>query len=157
MTQTADTGSRATAGGAVSPSAGAAAAPDLDERYGRGRRRRIDARLGWIVGGGAVLAGLLFLLFSGWQTAKTVEFRDLAYSVESEREVTVDFEVTAPAQARVACTIEALSTSYATVGGKTFELGISDQRTRRFSQTLVTTYPATTGTVRACWVVAESE
>ncbi len=140
MTQTADTAART-----------------IEERYGRGKRRSIDKRLGWIVGGGAVLAGLAFLLFSGWQHSSTVEFRDLAYSVDSDREVTVSYEVTAPAQARVACTLEALSTSYATVGARTLELEPSEQRTRRFEQTLVTTYPATTGTVRSCWVVTESE
>lgn len=128
----------------------------IDDRYGRSRQRGIDTRIGWALAGAAVLAGLIFLAFGGWQETSRVEYRDLAYSVEGQREVRVDFEVTAPAGAPVACTIEALSPSYATVGWKVIELEPSDTRTRRFSETLVTTYEATTGVVRSCWIVEES-
>ncbi len=124
----------------------------LDDRYGRGRQRGIDARLGWTVAGIAVAAGLLFLFFGGWQQGSTVEFRDLAYSVDNDREVTVRYEVTAPPGTPLACTIEALSTSYATVGWKVVELEPAEDRTRRFTEQLITTSPATTGTVRSCWI-----
>lgn len=125
----------------------------LDERYGRTRQRGIDRRLGWALAGIALLAGLAVVLFGGWQTASSIEFRVLHYEVVDERTVTVDYEVTAPAGARVACAAEALSPSYATVGWSVRELPESDQRTRRFTETLVTTYEATTGTLRSCWVV----
>lgn len=124
----------------------------IDERYGRGRQRGIDKRVGWILAAVLLLGGLAVLLFGGWQENSRVEFRDLAYSVKSDREVSVSFEVTAPAGAELACTLEALSTSFATVGWKVFELDPSADRTRRFTETLVTTSPATTGIVRSCWI-----
>jgi hypothetical protein len=125
---------------------------ELDDRYGRGRRRRIDRRLGWGVAGALLVAGLAFLLFGGWQTGSTIEFRDLAYSVVDERTVEVDFEVTAPPGSDVVCALEALSESYSQIGWKVHELPASDQRTRRFTDTLVTTGPATTGIVKSCWI-----
>lgn len=123
----------------------------LDERYGKGRKRALDKRLGWIVGGAAVLAGLAFVLFGGWQQGTDLEFKDLHYSVNSETSVTVDVQVTAPADATVVCAVEALSTSHGTVGWKQVTIPPGDERTRRFTSTMITTSPATTGRVRDCW------
>lgn len=125
---------------------------ELDERYGRGRGRRIDRRLGWGIAIGLLAAGLAVLLFSGWQAASTIEFRVLAYSVIDDRTVEVDFEVTAPPGSEVVCALEALSESHAQLGWKVHELPVSEQRTRRFTDTLVTTGPATTGIVKSCWI-----
>ncbi len=133
---------------AVTDAAGA-----LDERYGRTSKRGIDRRLGWVIGSLAVIGGLIFLFFGGWQTTSKVETHDLHYEVIDDRSVTLDFEVTSQPGAPVACAIEALSTSFATVGWEVVELPIAEQRTRRFTSTLVTTYPATTATLRSCWVV----
>ena len=57
-----------------------------------------------------------------------------------------------PAGSDLACTLEALSPSFATVGGKVLELEPSQDRTRRFTEEVVTTSRATTGIVRACWI-----
>lgn len=144
MTQTAD---------AASPAPGSTAPESLlDERYGRRRQRGVDARAGWIIAGLAVLGGLVFVIFGGWQQGSTVESRDLAYSVEDDRTVSVSFEVTAPPGSELACTLEALSPSFATVGWKVLELDPSADRTRRFTEEVVTTSRATTGIVRACWI-----
>lgn len=128
----------------------------LDARYGRGRQRGIDKRVGWVVASIAVIAGLVFVFFGGWQQGTSVEHRTLSYSVESDTLVQVRYEVTAPAQSDVVCIVEALSPSYATVGWKLVELEPSNDRTRRFRETMVTTSPATTGTVRSCWVAEPS-
>jgi hypothetical protein len=141
----------ARAGGGDAP-AGSPQQRVLDERYGRGRRRRFDRRLGWGAAAVLLLAGLAVLLFSGWQNANTIEFRDLAYSVVDDRTVEIDFEVSAPPGTEVVCALEALSESYAQLGWRVHELPASEQRTRRFSDTLVTTGPATTGVVKSCWV-----
>ncbi|MBO1902315.1 DUF4307 domain-containing protein [Leucobacter weissii] len=135
--------------------AGADRAASLDERYGRSRRRGVDRRLGWAVAGGALLLGLVVLLFGGWQHQSSLDFREVHYRVLDERTVAVDFEVTAAPGAAVACALEALSTSYSTVGWKVVELPLEDRRTRMFTDTLVTTYPATTGTVRSCWLLED--
>ncbi len=123
----------------------------LDERYGRGRKRSFDKRLAWGVGVTLVAAGLAFVLFGGWQQGSDLEFKDLHYSVESESAVEVDAQVTAAADAEIVCAIEALSESHGTVGWKLVTLPAGDERTRRFTTTLVTTSQATTGRVRDCW------
>lgn len=126
--------------------------PLLDDRYGTGRKRSIDRRFGWIAAGLLVLGGLVFLLFSGWQSSTDLEFKTLSYSVIDERTVTVDAQVTVPAGSNAVCAFEALSESYSTVGWKLVELPASENRTRSISPMIITTAPATTGTVRECWV-----
>ena len=130
-----------------------AQAAALDERYGRSRQRGIDRRLGWGLVGIALAIGIAVLAFGGWQKTNTVESKVVHYTVQGPRAVTIEYQVSAPTQTRVACALEALSKSYATVGWKVFELPPSDQRTRNLSETLITTYEATTGTVRSCWPV----
>lgn len=127
----------------------------LDERYGRTRQRGLDRRLGWGLAAVALALGLAVLIFGGWQTTSSIEFRDLSYDVVDARTVRMDFEVTAPPGAPVACALEALSPSYATVGWRILELPAAEQRTRRFSETLVTSYEATTGALRSCWVLSD--
>ncbi len=127
----------------------------LDERYGRRRRRSFDRRFGWIGGGALVLAGLAFLLFADWQQGNDLEYHDLDYAVVDERTVMVDVQVTTPARTEAICAIEALSESYATVGWKLVEVPASEQRTKRFKTNVVTTSPATTGSVRECWLIED--
>lgn len=124
----------------------------LDSRYGRGKQRGIDRKFAWITAGTLVVAGLLFVLFSGWHLTSDLEYKDLAYEVVDDRTVQVDAQVTAPESSTVLCAVEAMSTSYAVVGWKIVELPAGQDRTRRFETTMVTTSPATTGTVRECWV-----
>ncbi len=124
----------------------------LDSRYGRGKQRGIDRKFAWITAGTLVVAGLLFVLFSGWHLTSDLEYKDLAYEVVDDRTVQVDAQVTAPESSTVLCAVEAMSTSYAVVGWKIVELPAGQDRIRRFETTMVTTSPATTGTVRECWV-----
>lgn len=134
-------------------------APDdvlLDERYGRGRKRHLDKRIGWVTGGVLVLGGIAFLLFGGWQQGSDLEYKDLNYAVIDERTVSVDAQVTGPSDASVICVFEALSSSFATVGWKLVELPAGDKRTRQLTTTIVTSSPATTGTVRECWIASEA-
>lgn len=127
----------------------------LDERYGTSRRRGIDRRFGWITAGILVIAGLGFLLFTGWQQASTVEVRDLDYSVESDHGLTVRFEVTADPESRVACAVEALNTSKAVVGWKVVEIPRNDERSHTVTTALTTTNRATTGHAKTCWLAEE--
>lgn len=124
----------------------------LDERYGRRTSRRIDARVGWIVGGAAIALGLVVLLFGGWYQSSDLEAKVLSYEVLDERTVTIESQVTGPADETIRCVAEALSESYATVGWNVIELEAGTDRVRRFSTTLVTTTPATTATLRECWI-----
>lgn len=136
---------------------GASGSADLDARYGRARQRGIDRRLGWLIAGLALAGGLAVLVFGGWQQQSALEYRTISYAVVDERTVRVTVEVSAPQRSEVACSLEALSTSYATVGWRLLQPGPSDNLTRRFDVTLVTTAPATTGTVRSCWLLEGAE
>lgn len=127
----------------------------LDERYGRGKKRTFDKRLGWITGGALVLAGLVFLFFANWQDGKNLEVKDLHYSVVNDTAVEVDVQVTADADAEIVCAVEALSASHGTVGWKLVTIPAGDERTRRFTATVITTSPAATGSVRECWQPVE--
>lgn len=123
----------------------------LDERYGRGRRRRIDKRLGWAIAAVLVL-GPGAILFSAWLYSQDIETRDLDFTVVNERETRLLFEVTSTAGSPLACALEAQSESHAQVGWLVREYPASEQRTRRFEETVLTTTPATTVTVRSCWI-----
>ncbi|GAA1595211.1 DUF4307 domain-containing protein [Leucobacter chromiireducens] len=127
----------------------------LEDRYGTGKRRSFDRRFAWGAAGLLVAAGLGFLLFSGWQNSNQVSAQDIGYTHESELVVNAKFEVSAPPQTPVACAVEALNTSKATVGWKIVELPLTDQRTHTVTTRLVTTNPATAVTTRACWVVED--
>lgn len=127
----------------------------LDERYGRKRQKGLDRRLGWAIGGVAVIITAIVLLTSFWHT-EPLQFDDVHYEVVDERTATLDFTVTAPPNARVACAIESLSPSYATVGWKVVELPQSEQRSRMFHETLVTTQPPTTATLHSCWLLTSA-
>lgn len=123
----------------------------LNQRYGRDKDRRFDKRFGWIAAGVLVLSGLALLVASGWQQTSSIEAKVLTNSVVDDRTVTIDMQITAPVGAVSFCALEALSESHAVVGWKIVELAPSDQHTRRTHETIVTTAPATTGSVRTCW------
>lgn len=137
-----------------SPSAAApGTTQSLDDRYGTGRRRSIDRRFGWIAAGALVLAGVGYLLFSGWQSTNRVSWQDIGFTRVSDFALDVKFEVSAPPRTPVACAVEALNTTKATVGWKVVELPLTDEHTHAVTTRLITTNPATAATARECWVV----
>ena len=139
----------------VAPADRAASAPaqTLEDRYRTGRKRRFDRTFAWSAAGVLLLAGAGFLLFSGWQTANQVSAQDIGYTKTGELTLDMKFEVTAPAQTPVACAIEALNTSKATVGWTVVELPVTDERTYVVTTPLHTTTPATAVTAKECWIL----
>lgn len=135
--------------------ADAASTQSLEDRYGTGRKRRFDRTFAWATAGLLVLAGVGFLAFSGWQTANQVSAQDIGYTKTGELTLDMKFEVTAPAQTPVACAIEALNTSKATVGWTVIELPVTDQRTYVVTTPLHTTTPATAVTAKECWILEQ--
>jgi len=128
-----------------------ATAQVLEERYGRRRQRGLDRRVAWSLGGALVLAALVFFIAVFWQGGNSVESKVVHYTVVDAQSVTLDYEVTSEPGASVVCALEGLSPSFATVAWKIVELPESEQRTRRFTETLRTTSEATTATIRGCW------
>lgn len=141
----------------ASVSAPATTAQTLEDRYGRGKKRRVDRRFAWIVGVTLVIAGVAFLAFSGWQNANQIKAQDIVFKKTGEFSGTMKFEVTAPANTPVACVVEALNTSKASVGWSVVELPVSDKRITTVNAPVRTVGPATAAYAKECWIVEPSK
>lgn len=128
----------------------------LEARYGTQRRRGLDRRIAWASAITLVLAGIAFLLFSGWQDDRRVGYSDIGYTVVNDQSVEVRFEVTAPANTPLACAVEALSSSKGTVGWKVVTLDPVDAAQQAVRTSLVTTQPPVTGSVSHCWILEDA-
>lgn len=124
-------------------------AQELDERYGRGRRRRLP----WIVGSAIAVLAVVAL---GWSTVSqsmsSVDADDLGYEVVDAHSVDVRFQVTIPEGTDVVCAIEALDEEFGVVGWKIVEIPAADRPSQTLSETVPTVSAATTGLVNSCWV-----
>lgn len=124
----------------------------LDARYGR----RSVPRWVWVVAGAAVAA--IFVWFA-WGTItnenSAVRVDDLGYQIVDDHTAEVSFQVSAPADRQVACTLEALDEQHGVVGWKTELLPASPERIRGFRATIPTLAHATTAIADECWIVTE--
>ncbi|MDQ0644873.1 DUF4307 domain-containing protein [Microbacterium murale] len=122
---------------------------ELDERYGRGRRKRTS----WIVGGAIAL---VVIVIASWMTVSqsinAVDADDLSYELVDEHTVTVRFQVIAPQGKDLACAIEALDEEFGVVGWKIVEIPAGDSHMQQLTATVPTVAEATTGLVNSCWV-----
>ncbi|KRA23870.1 transcriptional regulator [Microbacterium sp. Root61] len=123
----------------------------LDERYGRTG----SAARRWTIG---VLGTLAVLAVGGfsWLTVSNamddVGVDDTAYSINDEHSVTVNFQISAPRGATVACALEAQDEEHGVVGWRIVEIEASDLHARAFRETIPTIAAATNGLVNSCWV-----
>ncbi|WP_454118571.1 DUF4307 domain-containing protein [Microbacterium lacticum] len=128
----------------------AALRAELDDRYGRTRRRR---RGPWIVA--AVLAAVVIGYF-GWttvaQSADAVDVDNTAFHSVDAHSVTIEFQVTVRRGAAVTCAIEAQDTDHGVVGWRIVEYPADDAHSRRFTETIPTVAEATTGLATSCWI-----
>ncbi|WP_336660626.1 DUF4307 domain-containing protein [Leucobacter sp. USHLN153] len=132
------------------------AAQSLEDRYGTGRKRSIDRRFAWGAAITLVAAGVAFLLFSGWHQTGQVSAQDIGYTKVGASAVDAKFMVTAPANTPVACAVEALNTSKATVGWKVVEVPVTEATSHTITTRIVITNPVTAVSVRECWVIEPS-
>ena len=124
-------------------------AHELDERYGRRRRRRLP----WIIGGAFALA--VVVAFS-WMTVASsldsVDADDLGFDVIDEHSVNLRFQVTATAGTDIVCIVEAQDEEFGVVGWKVVRIPASDSHAQALSVSIPTVATATTGLVNTCWV-----
>ncbi|CAH0134883.1 hypothetical protein SRABI76_00393 [Microbacterium oxydans] len=124
-------------------------AAQLDDRYGRTRRRRTP----WIIG--IAIAVLLVGAF-GWMTVaqsmSSVDADDLGYELVDEHTVDVRFQVTGVQGKDVVCIVEALDEEFGVVGWKLVEIAAGDSHSKAVAATIPTVSEATTGLVNTCWV-----
>ena len=126
----------------------------LESRYGSGRRRSFDRRVAYGIAGALVAAAVAFFAFSGWQNGQQVSWQDIGYRAESDQVLNVKFEVTAAAGTTVACAVEGINASKATVGWKVLEIPASNQLTHTVTTKLIVTNPAVAVTTRECWTIS---
>lgn len=124
-------------------------AEQLDDRYGRTRRRRAP----WIVL--IVIAALLVGAF-GWMTVSSqmnnVDADDLGFDLVDEHTVDVRFQITGAQGRDVVCVVEALDEEFGVVGWKIVEIPASDSHSQALAASIPTVSEATTGLVNSCWV-----
>lgn len=141
---------------ALPPVSGASATHDLDDRYGTRRKGRFDRRFAWAVAVLMVLGGAGYLIWSGWEQTSQIEAQDIGFTAAGDFEGTVKFMVSGPAETPIACAIEALSPSKATVGWKVILVPASAERSHTVTTRIFTTTTATAGYVKECWAVEAS-
>ncbi len=124
-------------------------AQQLDDRYGRTRRRKWP----WIA---AAAVAALVVAALGWsivaQQMNAVDSDDLGFDLVDEHSVDVRFQITGVQGKDVACVVEALDEEFGVVGWKVVEIPAGDAHSQALSVTVPTVAAATTGLVKSCWV-----
>jgi hypothetical protein len=124
-------------------------AQQLDERYGRTRRKRAP----WVI---AIIVAVLGVGAFAWMTAtremQSVDADDLGFDLVDEHTVTVRFQLTGVQGKNVACVVEALDEEFGVVGWKVVEIPAGEDHSEAVSTTVPTVAQATTGLVNTCWV-----
>lgn len=122
----------------------------LQNRYGHGRNRRRDRRLGIAVGSVALLAFIFWAIWFSVDDANKVTSRDVGFTVIDELSTEVIFEVSRNPGQIVSCDLQVLNQSFAVVGFKTVEIAPSNSRSTVISAVVNTTELGTTGLVDSC-------
>ncbi|MDR2998814.1 MAG: DUF4307 domain-containing protein [Microbacterium sp.] len=124
-------------------------AQELDERYGRTRKRRLP----WIIAG--TVAVLLVGAF-GWMTVvkemNSVGADDLGFELTDQHTVTVHYQITPPRGQDVICVVEALDEEFGIVGWKVVEIPAIEKHSKAITTVVPTVAEATTGLVNSCRV-----
>jgi len=124
-------------------------ADQLDDRYGRTRRRRTP----WII---AIAIGVLLVGAYGWMTVASqmsaVDADDLGFELVDEHTVDVRFQITGAQGKDVVCVLEALDEEFGVVGWKIVEIDAVEEHAQALSARVPTVAAATTGLVNTCRV-----
>lgn len=131
---------------------GAVTEHDEDARYGRTRNRKVDRIIVFSTIGVVLLGVLVWALFGGWGgNAVSVSYKDLGFTIQDDQ-VTVKYQVSAPANSKLACALESMSESFASVAWKVVEIEPSEKITRSFSDTMRTIREPNSAYVVRCWI-----
>ncbi|MEV8264135.1 DUF4307 domain-containing protein [Microbacterium sp. NPDC077057] len=121
----------------------------LDERYGRTRRRRWP----WFLAGAVALLLLAALAWSTVsQSMSSVDADDLGFELVDEHAVDLRFQVTGVQGKDVVCVLEALDEEFGVVGWKIVQIPAGDAHSLTRAERIPTVAEATTGLVNTCWV-----
>ena len=126
----------------------------LDARYGRtpDARRRVR----FIAIGTAVLFAIAFTAWLVWGglggAPAQLQARDVAHTIVDERSTEVTWNLSVDPGTPTRCAVQALDESFGIVGWKVVDVPASDEYTRQFTETVLTTERAVTGLIYRCWL-----
>ncbi len=126
----------------------------LDARYGRTPARRRAAR--WWAIGVALAVATVVVAWVAWvgllAPTASVDTSTSGFTVVSDSEVEIEYEVSVTPGTPTSCAVEALNDKYAVIGWKVVELPASDSQTRSLTEVIRTSEPAVTGLIYRCWL-----
>lgn len=120
----------------------------LRDRYGS---QKSDRSLAWIVGGVLTVLALAWTVWWAISEAQpTIVTEEAALRVESNAEVYVTFNVTAPQGSTVSCTVRAVTDNLTEVGVKEVSIGPLTEESVSVTTLVATIQPATGASVGDC-------
>lgn len=128
-------------------------AAGLDARYGRTpRRRRTNRRIAWsasIVFAAVVVA---WVFWAGLESISGgIDTLDVGFNLIDDTSVSVTWQLTMEPGSSATCAVQAQNDLRAIVGWEIVDIPPSDQRIRKFTETVNTVEPAVTGLIYRCW------
>lgn len=138
----------------------------LANRYGRAQSTTNPRKRRWgiIAAVAALIAAVLVTVwFALSATADRLSWKDVGYSIISDQEATVTFQLTKEPEATVTCAVEILAENYAVVGFDTVTVGPEpdgatnrpSDMTRYYETPLRTDGLGVSGVVDTCWYAGE--
>ncbi|HEU0257081.1 MAG TPA: DUF4307 domain-containing protein [Microbacteriaceae bacterium] len=131
-------------------------ASEVQTRYGRVRKHRISE--GWLIGGFAALAVIIFFVWAIavngiGSTSSTLGSNVTGTSITHHgMSVTVRYTVSVTPGTAYSCAVEADSEDHAIVGWKVVSFPATSAQQTAHEQTIRTVQPAVAGLISDCWV-----
>lgn len=125
----------------------------LDDRYGR---RSSARRRGWVwvVVAAALVAGVAVVVWMAYANpTSAVDAEASGFTIHGSHSVSLTYQVTGPADADIACVLEADDTQHGIVGWRVVQFRSESTQTAVRTQVIPTVAEATTGLVNTCWVL----
>lgn len=129
---------------------------DLAARYGRTPADRARTRLLGITAAiGTALVLLAWVVWAGLMSpTASLEMKDVGYLATSDDSGVVRWQLTAPADTAVTCSVKAMSAKHAVVAWRVIDVPPSSETTRILRATVRTSEPTVSGGVHRCWLSA---
>lgn len=132
---------------------GAVEQSTIDARYGR--TRGAARRTRWFAIGVAATVGVVLTGWLVWGglggAAAQLQARDLGHRIIDDATVSVSWSLTIGPGSEARCAVQAMNSTFGTVGWKVVDIPASELVTREFTETVLTTERAVTGLIYRCW------